>query len=175
VEKLNASGRDPLDDVEVPSYLRDGGPDQHGQYNWRITRSDSLDRLTPFFKKLPRPFPPSYISLISRYAFPAFEWYSMMFFANTGEDIEWELTKKVLGDKYLSPILLENGYLQFGNPCLYNYDPICFDASKNNGQECRIVRIDHEAILCNSEIAVVQEISSSFLKIAENYLRGLLP
>jgi hypothetical protein len=55
------------------------------------------------------------------------------------------------------------GYIQFGNGPDIDYDPVCFDLSarKKNG-DCRIVKIDHEEILCNNRLKVVSEIASTF-------------
>jgi hypothetical protein len=92
-----------------------------------------------------------------------------MFFANTGEDKFWELGARLFLDPHMSPALLQAGFLQFGNPYFYNYDPVCFDC-KGPGLEKRIVQIDHEEILCNDRIQIAREIAPSF----PDLLRALL-
>jgi len=47
-----------------------------------------------------------------------------------------------------------------------DYDPVCFDikSRKKNG-ECRIVKIDHEEILCNNRVKLVAELAPSFREL----------
>jgi hypothetical protein len=44
-----------------------------------------------------------------------------------------------------------------------DYDPVCFDIKKRTkSNDYRIVKIDHEEILCNNRIKVVSELAPSF-------------
>ena len=44
-----------------------------------------------------------------------------------------------------------------------DYDPVCFDMnSRKKNREMRVVKIDHEEILCNYRIKVVAELARSF-------------
>ena len=44
-----------------------------------------------------------------------------------------------------------------------DYDPVSFDLkSRNKNGDYRIVKIDHEEILCNNRIRVVAELAPSF-------------
>lgn len=43
-----------------------------------------------------------------------------------------------------------------------DYDPVCFDISVRNNRDYRVVKIDHEEILCNYRVKVVSEIAPSF-------------
>ena len=55
------------------------------------------------------------------------------------------------------------GFIQFGQAPGGDYDPVCFDTKSRNGKnDCRIVRIDHEEILCNYRVKVMEEIAPSF-------------
>jgi hypothetical protein len=65
-------------------------------------------------------------------------------------------------DKGLSETLIPNGYMQFGKGADIDYDPVCFDISWRKNRDYRIVKIDHEEILCNHRIKVVKEIAPSF-------------
>ena len=42
------------------------------------------------------------------------------------------------------------------------YDPVCFDIGLRKNYDYRIVKIDHEEILCNQRIKVVPESAPSF-------------
>ena len=65
-------------------------------------------------------------------------------------------------DKGLWETLIPNGYLQFGKGPDMDYDPVCFDISSRKNRDYRIVKIDHEEILCNYRSKVVCEIAPSF-------------
>ena len=55
------------------------------------------------------------------------------------------------------------GFLPFGKGPDIDYDPVCFDvSSRKKGREMRIVKIDHEEILCNHKVKVGAELASSF-------------
>ncbi len=44
-----------------------------------------------------------------------------------------------------------------------DYDPVCFDMnSRKKNREMRVVKIDHEEILCNYRVKVVAELAPSF-------------
>jgi hypothetical protein len=58
--------------------------------------------------------------------------------------------------------LIKNGYVQLAKAMGGHYDPVCFDSSSRKNRDYRIVKIDHEEILCNYRIKVVSEIAPSF-------------
>jgi len=44
-----------------------------------------------------------------------------------------------------------------------DYDPVCFDMnSRKKNHEMRVVKIDHEEILCNYRVKVVAELAPNF-------------
>ena len=147
VERNNASHREP-----------------QALEGWRIRRSDNVARIGVLEKRTGVRFPPSFRDLLSRYSFPAFECGSMLFFANTGEDVPWELATRLFLDPHLSPVLLRAGYLQIGNPAFFNYDPVCFAPGKAT-EERRIVQLDHETMLQFGKLRIVREIASSFIEL----------
>jgi hypothetical protein len=104
------------------------------------------------------PGTPSYRDLLVRYSFPAFEFGPLMFFANTGEEIRWELATKLFADRFMFPKLLEARYIQIGNPYFDNYDPVCIE-SPPGVAEGRVVQLDHEEILIRDERQIVREIA----------------
>ena len=172
VEKINASTLELFFEEDVPAFLREGDPDEYGLCKWKVRKKSFLDRVIELEKRLPVRFPDSYRSLISRYLFPAFEIGPIMLFANTGENTFWELSTRLFEDEYMSPFLLQRGFLQFGNPYFYDYDPVCFDSSRPVGREYPIVRIDHEEILCDSTIETVDDISTSFTDFVRDFIDG---
>jgi hypothetical protein len=63
-------------------------------------------------------------------------------------------------------VLISSGFIPFGKGPDVDYDPVCFDInSKKQGGDCRIVKIDHEEILCNFRIKVVAELAPSFYQL----------
>ena len=58
---------------------------------------------------------------------------------------------------------IASGYIQFGKGPDLDYDPVSFDLkSRNKNGDYRIVKIDHEEILCNNRITLVAELAPSF-------------
>ena len=168
VDKVNGEPRDALPCDEVPESFRvvtsvqDQLPD--GYTEWRIVRADNRDRIQRLQDRLGRPFPPSFLDLVSRFSFPAFERGPLLFFANHREETFWDLSRKLFLDPTMSLALLSAGFIQIGNPYFYNYDPVCFDCNAG-ATEPRLVQLDHEAILCDRKIEIVKEIAPSFIDI----------
>jgi hypothetical protein len=72
----------------------------------------------------------------------------------------------MMPDKALWKNLIPGGYIQFGKGPDLDFDPVCFDIrSRTKNKEYRIVKIDHEEILCNNRVKVVAEIAPSFKEL----------
>ncbi len=69
-------------------------------------------------------------------------------------------------DQFLWNALLEKGFVRFGKGADFDYNPVCFDLSarRKNG-DFRVVKIDHEEILCNRRVKIVGELAASFEKL----------
>jgi len=174
VNKINSEPREPLPTEEVPAPLREDGdyvwhPDIHT--GWRIVADDNSERIAILQHRIGRRFPPSFLSFISRYSFPAFEFGPLLFFANHREETYWDLSRKLFLDPGMSPLLLGAGFIQVGNPFFYNYDPVCFDCNLGPG-EPRLVQLDHEAILCDREIRIIEVVSPSFIDFLKAAVSG---
>ena len=92
-----------------------------------------------------------------------------MFFANTGQPVSHELS--VCKDVVMSPVLLQQGLLQFGQPDAVNYDPICFATAKMKNCDAPIVQIDHEDILSRYRKGrIAAEIGPSFRHFVEQVI-----
>lgn len=168
VEKMNGSELEPKPANELPAMLRRNESDEHGWYHWQIQRAQQIDWIDAFESKLPSRLPPSFRSLVTRYLYPAFAVGPVWLFANTGEALHDELRDKVFRDAWLCRVLLSHGHLQFAQPNPTDYDPVCFDTKRRTkAGEMPIVRIDHEAILCDSKIVVTAEVAESFLRLIE--------
>ena len=168
VDRINSGPRQPEPCDEVPRSLREAVSDPDGVPDdwtgWRIVGEDNLERIELLQARMGRRFPPSFLDLVSRFSFPAFEHGPLMLFANHREETFWDLSRRLFLDPFMSPTLLSAGFVQIGNPMFYDYDPVCFDCNLG-ATEPRLVQLDHEAILCNSEIRIVREIAPSFIDI----------
>lgn len=122
--------------------------------------------------KLPRRLPSSFRSLVTRYAFASVDVGSLTLFGNSGLDEEDDLNVMIFRDQIMATATLKNGFIQFARPKNGSYDPICFDAGKSApNREFAIVRLDHEQILCNDRIKVVEKVADSFYKFASDIVQ----
>jgi hypothetical protein len=162
VHRINSSPRELMFEEEIPPALRIG-MDFEGFWDWHIKAADDITWIEPLEAKLGTRFPPSFRSLTTRYQFPAFDAGPLILLANTSVGVYDELRDRIFRDQILSKGLLKSGLIQFAVPDTGSYDPVCFDMrrSQSNG-ESPIVRIDHEAILCDDQIVVVKEVAESF-------------
>lgn len=160
---LNQAGFQPKYPKEVPEELRTSATN-YEMFQWQIRASASNLWVEKLAQHLPEKFPRPFRSLIDRYRFCNFEIGPVMFFANTGHDLLYELSARL--SKPL-PMLHEHGYLQFGNPHETNFDPICFDMQRRKRDDAPIVQLDHEEILIRSRVKVVAEIAPSFMEFMQ--------
>jgi hypothetical protein len=121
---------------------------------------------------LPKGLPHSYQSFIQRYSFPSFDVRGVTLFGNTGLGGDDELLSNVLpGKGTLQEVILPAGYIQIGRPDTGNFDAICFDTNvKANNREYPVVRIDHEQVLCNWRVKVVEQVWASFFSMVAEVL-----
>lgn len=83
--------------------------------------------------------------------------------ANEPADDLSSLLAVIQADKHLRATLVPNGYIQFGRGPDIDYDPVCFDfRHRQRNGDCRIVKLDHEAILCHYRIREVAELAPNF-------------
>ena len=148
----------------IVAELAIGEPDDLGQTPWRPRRIET-DRcwLDALYAKIPARFAPLYERLVLTYRWAEVDLGSYTLLANPpGPDLS-RLLGEISKDPALWTLLIPAGYIQFAKGTEYDYDPVCFDINgrKKNG-DCRIVKIDHEEILCYSRIKVVKEMASSF-------------
>jgi hypothetical protein len=130
-------------------------------------RIDSAPWIDALETRLPKRFPASFRSLVTRYAFPSFDVSGLYFFANRGVDSYDDLSVAVFKDKFIADATLKAGYIQFARPLGGSYDPICFDARQSvSNREFPIVQLDHEDILCRNRIRTVASLSDSFYRFA---------
>ncbi len=144
--------------------LRIVEPDEYGSIEWRPAKTATDPKLLdPLYARLPARFPPLYEQLVLSYRWAEVDLQSFRLLANPpGADLDG-LLAEIEKDKGLTESLIPAGYIKFGKGTDMDYDPVCFDIkSRTKGKDYRIVKIDHEEILCNCRVKVVAELAPSF-------------
>jgi hypothetical protein len=141
-----------------------GQPNDYGHVAWRPNRTEPQDFLMEaIYSRLPAKFPPLFerLLLTFRWADVSLDRYTLM--ANSpGPDLAG-FFQGIAKDPGLWEALIPAGYLRFGKGPDMDYDPVCFDMnSRKKNREMRVVKIDHEEILCNFRVKVVAELAPSF-------------
>ena len=137
-----------------------------------VRANDNATALTTLEARMPRRMARSFESFLRRYSFPAFDICGVTLF---GWNSEWQSTEYFTATstakKHLSFLLLPAGLMQIGRPDTGNFDAVCLDL--NSGDEQRVIRVDHEEILCNWRVKVVDEVWPSFLTVVNRLLSGV--
>ena len=141
-----------------------GHPNDYGHVAWRPRRTEPQIALAEtIYPRLPAKFPSLFerLLLTFRWAEVSLDSYTLM--ANPpGPDLEG-FFQGISKDRGLWEALIPAGFLRFGKGPDMDYDPICFDInSRKKNREMRVVKIDHEEILCNYRVKVVAELAPSF-------------
>ena len=141
-----------------------GDADQYGWKEWRpIKFATPRPALEPLYAKLPARFPPLFESLVLSYRWAKVDLQTYRLLANPrGQDLEG-LSSGISRDPGLWEALSPAGYIQFGQGPDVDYDPVCFDIkSRTRDRDYRVVKIDHEEILCNYRVKIVAALATSF-------------
>jgi len=144
-----------------------GSAGQYGFRHWRPKRvSTSKTLLEPIYSQLPAPFPPLFKRLVLWFRWAEVDLQVCRLLANPpGPDLA-ALFQQISGDPTLWKYLREGGYIQFGRGPDIDYDPVCFDTNSwKNSQDYKVVKIDHEEILCNDRVKIVAELAPSFREL----------
>jgi hypothetical protein len=144
--------------------LATGPADEYGFKRWQPLRfKTEASALKPLYDRLPARFPCLFEELVLSYRWAEVDLQSYRLVANpAGPDLSGLLRNMGL-DLGLWEALIPAGFIQFGKGADMDYDPICFDiSSRNKSGDYRIVKIDHEEILCHNRIKVVTALASSF-------------
>jgi hypothetical protein len=151
-----------------------GLPDQYyGFKHWKPVRIETLERhLEPLYSKLPARFPRLFEGLVLAYRWTEVDLEFYRLLPNPpGEDLGG-LFAAMSKDRFMWKCLIDAGYIRFAMGPDIDYAPVCFDiSSRTKNRDYRIVKIDHEEILCNNRIKVVAELAPSFQQLVENTIQ----
>jgi hypothetical protein len=138
-----------------------------------IIRPRAVSSTEAIEAKLGHRFPPTYRSLVTRYEFGPFEAGKLMLFGSVERTEMFDLPYALFKDDAIYTATSRAGFVQFGHPYWYNYDPVCFDTThRSSSGECPIIQVDHEEILCHDRIRVLGKLFSSFREYAEGIVDG---
>jgi hypothetical protein len=167
LDDMMASGSDP-----VAMQLSIGKSE--GRERWRPARADTPPAaLEEIYAKIPRRFPRLYERLVLSYRWAEVDLATHALLPNPPGPGLIGLFLGISGDRGLWESLRSAGFVQFGRAAGGNYDPVCFDMnSKRRSGDFRIVRIDHEEILCNYRVKVVCELAASFYELVRQTIEA---
>jgi hypothetical protein len=149
-----------------------GDPDQFGEKSWRPAKVQTdKSMLEPLYAQLPFRFPPLYEELVLSYRWAEVDLSIYTLLANPAGPTLTRLQKEMyMGGLWKA--LVPAGYVQFAKGPDVDFDPVCFDYNpRRQGGDCKIVKIDHEEMLCNNRIKVVAELAYSFRELVEQTVR----
>jgi hypothetical protein len=125
-------------------------------YDWPCWRpaiiSTPREQLHELYRRVPGPFPALYEELVLNYRWLEVHLETVMLLANPPGPAMDELADEMLGDPVLINTLLPAGFIPFGRVSGGRYDPMCFDLNSRQGDDCPIVQLEHESILCHDKI-----------------------
>jgi hypothetical protein len=167
-EKLDEMTADEVPDP-IAWQLAVGDRDQYDCRRWRpIKVNTEPSSLEPIYSKLPARFPRLFERLVLSYRWAEVDLRSFRLLANPpGSGLDG-LLHQMSQDAVLWKCLVEAGYIQFGKGPDIDYDPVCFDVNaRKQNRDYKVVKIDHEEILCNDRVQVVAELAPSFERLME--------
>lgn len=153
--------------------LSTGDADQYGFKRWQPL-SCKTDRLAlePLYAELPARFPPIYEQLVLSYRWAEVDLGLYRLTANPpGTDLRG-LLASMAGAPDLWEMLIPAGFIQFGKGPSMDFDPVCFDIrSRSKSGDYRIVKIDHEGILCNYRVKIIDQLAESFEQLVVDTIK----
>jgi hypothetical protein len=143
--------------------------DDRGWTDWRpVPAGLSSNALEEFYRHVPGPLPPLYERLIQSYRWTEVDAGRIRLLGSLPPALE-RLQAAVRRDSGLFEELSPAGFVQFGRGPDMDYDQVCFDLGHRRPDgDCRIVKFDHEEILCNDRLTEVAEVAPSFRALVES-------
>jgi hypothetical protein len=146
-------------------------------FDWQTVPSEDASWLPALERRLPFPTVTTFRSLISRYTFPLFVAGPLTFHAvglPEPDANSQEFRSAIRADAIPSLFLLKQGFLRFARPAGGSYDPVYFDCrnSRRKGEPA-VVRVDHEEILCNDRLRVLEQLAAGFDVLLEETTSAL--
>jgi hypothetical protein len=139
------------------------GMDADGSVCWRpAVIATPREQLHELYRRVPGPFPALYEELVLNYRWLEVDLQTARLLANPPGPTLDGLADEMLGDPVLINTLLPAGFIPFGKATDLCYDPMCFDLDSRQGDDCPIVQLEHESILCHDKIGASWQRFPSF-------------
>lgn len=123
--------------------------------------SDQSELVAALEEKAGLQLPAAYRDFISAYEFEPCVLGSVELFGNASPGESDDLSVAPFSDKALHPPLLQAGFFPIGRPASGSYDPVCLSIA-GKAKDAAVVRIDHEQMLCQGRLKVLEEVAPSF-------------
>jgi hypothetical protein len=128
-------------------------PASDGWDRWRPAAiASGRDQLESLCRKVPGPFPALYERLVLSYRWLEVDLGTVMLFGNPPGSTLNALAATILRDPVLINTLLPAGLIPFGKVSGGGYDPMCFDLRARKRDDCPILQVEHESVLCHDRI-----------------------
>jgi hypothetical protein len=113
--------------------------------------------------------PQLYRALVDSYEWLPFEAADLFVYGSLGLDGDPDdIANRLFRDRVFVQVLLPARLFHFAGPATGSYDPICIDLSTPGTIDGPVLWLDHEEILCNDRIRVVQRLSLSLAHLWNN-------
>jgi hypothetical protein len=123
------------------------------------------EHLAPIYQKLPGRFPALYERLVLSYRWLRIHLGTVMLLANPPGPTLDGLAAEVFRDPVLINTLIPAGFVPFGMVSGGGYDPMCFDLNARKHDDCPVIQIEHESVLCHDRIGKTWQRYSSFREL----------
>jgi hypothetical protein len=154
------------------------GTEEDSRYKlWRPLRIDTPPKaLETLYSVLPARLPRLYERLVLSYRWASVDLGRYRLLANPPGPSLDGLLQKISRDPALWKTLLPAGYILFGHGPDLDYDAVCFDFSRGrSGEHCRIVKLDHEEILCYGRIKEAAVLAPTFRELVWQTIERAYP
>ena len=158
----------------VPPELDGGTDSQWGYQRWKpASVATDVEALKELYERIPGPLPALYERLALNYRW--LEVYvsdELRLLANPPGPTLRGLAENIAADPVFVDVLFPLRLIPFGKAG-DSYDPVCFDLPSRAGDaDCRIVRVEHESVLCNGRVGDTWVVSDSFRSLVESLVTG---
>ncbi len=160
------------EDEALPEELDAGvSPNDWRDRIWRPAAiSTPADALSIIHSRIGDGIPALYERLVLSYRWLEVDLRVCRLLANApGGDLK-PLHDEIFRDAVMNDTLIPARLLRFAKAS-ESYDPVCFDLSRFKSGDCPVVRLNHEAILCDDEIGEVQSLFGTFRELVETVIR----
>jgi hypothetical protein len=130
----------------------------------QVTDSSELRIL---YDVLPAPFPALFEKFVLNYRWSELDLGVCRLLPNEVGSSLMPLRSAIMNDQGIYGVALPNGVIPFGKGPGISYDPVCFDVRTSGARrdDYPVVQLDHEELLCNERVVIVERVAPSFREL----------